>query len=254
MTRGCSRPPFDFEYALPSQCADDLRSGAVDAGIIPSIEYQRIDDLEIIPGVSIASKSRVKSVVLLSRVPIEKVQTVAMDAASRTSAALVTILLRKFYGVDFEADAAPPSGEEVIPHGRDAALVIGDPALKLRAKAAAFTYDLAAEWRKFTGLPFVFAVWAGRPGAGLGQYSSEFAASRDFGLAHAGDIAVEYAPRLGLDSEDLRIYLTENIDYTLDEDNLRGLRLFYQLAWELALAPQERDVEFAASGAMQAKG
>ncbi|MGH9455857.1 MAG: MqnA/MqnD/SBP family protein, partial [Terriglobia bacterium] len=126
----------------------------------------------------------------------------------------------------------------------DAALIIGDPALAFHDPAVR-TYDLAAEWRKFTGLPFVFAVWAGNAEAKLGRWAADFQASLAFGLAHLDDIGREYAPRHHMTPEDVRFYLTRNINYNLDEENLEGLALFYRLAHELALISEVQDVRFA---------
>ncbi len=108
----------------------------------------------------------------------------------------------------------------------DAALLIGDPALAYSGPAE--VYDLAGEWRKFTGLPFVFAVWMGHSGANLSRYHADFAASLDFGLAHIDDIAAEYAPKLGMTPYAVKVYLTQNIDYSLDEENLPGAEALLQ--------------------------
>ena len=115
----------------------------------------------------------------------------------------------------------------------DAALLIGDPALTYNGPAQ--VYDLAREWRKFTGLPFVFAVWMGHSDATLSRHLADFAASLDFGLAHLDDIAAEYAPKLGMTPSAVKVYLTRNIDYSLDEENLQGLKLFYKLAHEVGI-------------------
>ena len=212
MLYGTERGKFDLEFTTPARCADAVAQGQADVGIVPSIEVPRIDGAEIVPGVSIASKGLVKSVLLLSKVPIEEIRSVAMDNSSRTSAALVTILLRRFYGLDFQSGLAHPQLEQMLKRA-DAALLIGDPALTLELKAEASTleseepkvegprskseepyrdlvvYDLAAEWKKFTGLPFVFALWAGRPEAGLGEFAREFQESRNQGLLHLDAIA-----------------------------------------------------------------
>jgi chorismate dehydratase len=254
MQKGRERGRFELEFTLPSKCADDLRGHKVDVGIIPAIEYQRTENVEIIPGVSIASKNTVKSVLLFSKAPIEQAQTVAMDTSSRSSVALTTILLRKFYGRDFEAIPVAPDLQTMLQQA-DAALLIGDPALTASAsKPAPFIYDLASEWKKFTGLPFVFALWVGRRDARLAEFCADFIASRDEGVAHVNEIAAEHAPRLGLSVEDVRIYLTENIDYTLDDENLKGLRLFYRLARELGLIESEKELRFVARDAKRARG
>ncbi|HVB29146.1 MAG TPA: MqnA/MqnD/SBP family protein, partial [Terriglobia bacterium] len=138
---------------------------------------------------------------------------------------------------------ADPEPEKMLGNA-DAALLIGDPALTFEGGALK-VYDLAAEWKKFTGLPFVFAVWAGHEDAGLGRFGADFEASRDYGLKHLDDIAREYAPKLGLAREAVKVYLRENIDYSLDEENLKGLQLFYRLAHEIGIIPGEKEIHFA---------
>jgi chorismate dehydratase len=256
MMHGSVRGRFDLAFTTPACCADDLRDGRADIGIIPSIEYQRIDGLRVLPGIAIASKHTVRSVLLLSQIPIEQVRTVALDTSSRTSAALVQVLLRKFYSLEVTTRPAGPDPDAML-RAADAALVIGDPALVYEGNAR--VYDLAAEWRRFTGLPFVFAIWAYRSSPPFGPSSKpafepafepellarDFARSRDEGLAHVDEIAAEWAPRLGLTPQAVRIYLTENIDYTLDEESLAGLRLFYRLAHEVGAAPAVKELDFA---------
>jgi chorismate dehydratase len=243
MLHGIQKAKFDLKLTVPSGCADAIAASQADVGIVPSIEYQRIDHVEIIPGMSIASKFEVKSVVLLSKMPLAEVKTVALDQSSRTSAALVQILFQKFYTRQVKFLPAAPDPAEMLKHA-DAALLIGDPALTYDCPRAE-VYDLAREWRKFTGLPFVFAVWMGHSGAALSHSRADFLASRDFGLAHVDDIAAEYAPKLGLTPSFVRVYLTRNIDYSLDEENLKGLKLFYKLAHEVGITPAEKKIRFA---------
>ncbi len=242
MLHGEQRGKFDLQLTVPSGCADAVARGQADLGIVPSIEYQRIKDAVILPGMSIASKQQVKSVLLLSNIPLELVQSVALDESSRTSAALVRILLQKFYARAVTFSPAAPQAEEMLRHA-DAALLIGDPALAYTGSAR--VYDLAREWRRVTGLPFVFAVWMGHARADLSRYHADFAASLAFGLDHIDDIAAEYALKLGMTPEAVKVYLTENIDYSLDEENLQGLKLFYKLAHEVGVVSAEKELLFA---------
>jgi chorismate dehydratase len=242
MLHGKQQDKFELQLTVPSGCADALGAGQADVGIVPSIEYQRLDRMRILPGMCIASKHQVKSVLLLSRMPLARVQTVALDISSRTSATLVRVLMHKFYSQPVEFSPAAPQPEDMLKHA-DAALLIGDPALTYRGPAQ--VYDLAAEWRKFTGLPFVFALWVGHEDAGLSSYHADFAASLEFGRAHIREIAAEYAPRLGMTTAAVEVYLTRNIDYSLDEENLQGLQLFYKLAHETGVIPAESKLRFA---------
>jgi chorismate dehydratase len=242
MLHGEQRGRFDLQLTVPSGCANALARHEADVGIVPSIEYQRIDNLAILPGLSIASKYEVKSVLLLSKMPLEQVETVALDQSSRTSAALAQILLRKFYCRRVSFSPAAPDPEEMLSRA-DAALLIGDLAFVYQGNA--LIYDLAREWRKFTGLPFVFAVWMGHRDSNLGAYRHAFASSLEFGLAHIDDIAAEYALKLGTSPEAVKVYLTRNIDYSLDEENQQGLKLLYKLAHEVGLTPAEKPLLFA---------
>jgi chorismate dehydratase len=241
MLHGPQQGKHELQFATPAHCADAVRGGKADIGIIPVIEYHRMDHLQIIPGLSIASKSRVRSVLLLSKLPIEKIQSVAVDTSSRTSVAFLRILLSKFYSRAVNLIPSAPRPEEMLERA-DSALVIGDPALTYRGSAE--VHDLATEWKKFTGLPFVFAFWAGRRDKNLSLYRKDFEESREFGLAHIDDIAAEYAPRLNLQPAEVKVYLTENIDYSLDEENLRGLRHFFKLARETGIIQAEKELDF----------
>jgi chorismate dehydratase len=242
MLRGEQQGRYELEFTTPAACADAVRQRKADLGIIPSIEYQRLDQVQILTGMCIAAKEEVKSVLLLSKVPIEKVQSVAVDNSSRTSAALLRILMRKFYSRFITVSPSAPKPEQMLKRA-EAALVIGDAALTFDGQVAKI-YDLAAEWKKFTGLPFVFALWVGHEDARIGKYRKDFEDSRDFGLTQVDEIAAEYAPRLNMRPEAVKSYLTQNIDYSLDEENRKGLRLFYKLAREAGIIPVEKDLYF----------
>ncbi len=242
MQHGEQQGKFDLNFTTPAQCADAVRSGSADVGIIPAIEVQRIENLQVIPGVSISSLERVKSVILLSKKPVQEITSVAMDTSSRTSAALVTILLRKFYNLRPQMAPAGPDPEKMLARA-DAALLIGDPALAFNGRHVRI-YDLAAEWKAFTGSPFVFAVWAGPRKARLAEFSRDFQESRDYGLAHIDEISAEYAPRHGMTPEQVKIYLTENINYNLEGEHRKGLALFYRLAHEQGLIPGVTELSF----------
>lgn len=242
MTHGAERDKFQMTFTTPAECADAVLTGRASAGIIPAIETQRLDAPQAVEGVSISSVGEVKSVILISKKPIEEVASVAADSSSRTSTALLTILLRRFYGLNPVIAPASPDPEAML-QTADAALLIGDPALVYQPGRHR-VYDLAEEWKKFTGLPFVFALWAGPAGADLGRYAADFNHSRDYGLAHVDEIAAESAPRHGLTPEAVKIYLTRNINYTLDSGHHQALELFFQFAFEERLTPAVKKVAF----------
>lgn len=245
---------FQFSYTVPSKCADQLKAGTADIGIIPAAAYTTIPDLVIIPDVAIASKNQVRSILLVSKVPLDKIRNVATDSSSRTSTALVQIFLKKFVGVEPGFRPQQPDLKEML-RWHDAGLLIGDVALQAET-VGYHVYDLAEEWRRWTYLPFVFAFWAVRKSA-LKTASAElnvarvFQQSRDNGLQHVPEIVQNWAGRLKLSPESVREYLTSNIDYSLDEENLRGLRLFYRYAAECNVLPPAPELEFLEAASFQ---
>jgi len=244
-----ARNAFDISYTIPSLCAASLSDGSADIGIIPAAAYTLIPDLAILPGVAIASRRAVRSILLVSKVPLEQVRTVALDTSSMTSVALLKVLFAKWWGGGRTFTAMPPDIEQML-NVNDAGLVIGDPALQID-RSQYLTYDLAEEWIRLTGKPFVFAFWAVRQAA-LNQAPRDldlaaiFQESRNHGLLpnSLDVIAQEWAPRLGLSNEDVKSYLTENIYYSLDSDCLDGMRLFYELAHECGALPSAPPLSF----------
>jgi chorismate dehydratase len=226
----------------PFRCAEMLAEKRADAALIPVIEYQRIPGLRVARGASVASKENVRSVILASRVPIEEVRSVALDTTSRTSAALVRIILERFYDLRVSYRTSPPRIHEML-ESNDAALMIGDPAMMID-RSGIRVYDLAAEWKKQTGLPFVFAFWAVRSDSAAWPGAIDFVEAKREGLAAVGRIADIYHERLGLPRADIVSYLTENISYDLDEESVRGLSLYYELARDCGLIGEVRDLDF----------
>jgi chorismate dehydratase len=252
--------PFEPVLSSPSECADQLKAGAVDIGLIPSIEYPRIPGCRIVAGPAVTSRHRVRSVLLISQIPLWRVKTVAADAGSRTSVALSQIVFSEFYGTrpafhPAEADVPRMLAEH------DAALVIGDAALAFMhrneipdaAKQKDLLrfgpepleiFDLAERWKFLTGLPFVFAFWAARKGFGDNGAGDALRAARDYGVAHIPEIADEYARKLSLPLPYVREYLERNVTYYMDADCAEGLRLFYGKAAAVGAIPAPRPLEF----------
>ena len=242
---GHAAPDFDISYTLPSQCAASLRAGSSDIGIIPAAAYAGISDLVILPGVAIASRRSVRSILLVSKVPLEKIRSVALDTSSMTSVALTKVLFGKWWGGGRTFTPMAPDIEQML-QTHDAGLVIGDPALRIN-RSRYITYDLADEWIRLTGKPFVFAFWAVRQAALKDaprdlDLAAVFQESRDHGLLakNLDRIASEWGPRLDLSQENVKSYLTENIHYFLDPACLHGMELFFKYAQEcgaLSAAP-----------------
>ncbi len=230
----------DVSRDLPSVCAEKLARGDADVGLIPSIEYQRIPGLRVIPSLGIAASSEVRSVLLVSRVSRERIASVALDPASRTSAALVRILLERRYGVR-------PRFIEEASEDADARLVIGDPALKARLSGQV-VLDLAAEWRAFTGRSFVFAFWAVRDGVDALEAERLVLWSRDRARDEFRRLVREEAAETGLSEAVVEDYLRHSLHFELDRADFGGLELFYRLAADAGLIDAARPIDFVAHG------
>lgn len=220
---------------LPSVCAEKLASGEADVGLIPSIEYQRIPGLKVVRGLGIAASSEVRSVLLVSDVSREKIRSVSLDPASRTSAVLTRILLKRRYGL------APSYAEAA--ERCDARLIIGDPALKTRLNGRV-VLDLAAEWRAFSGHPFVFAFWAVRSESASSEVVELLRGSHRAGRARFAELVANEAAQSGLSEAVVEDYLRHALHHDLDSGDLEGLDLFYRMAAEDGLIPAARPIDF----------
>ena len=257
LEHGQAGADFDISYTLPSACARALEAGTADIGIIPAAAYTQIPGLQILPDVAIASRRAVRSILLVSLMPIAEVRSVALDTSSMTSVALTKILFEKWLGGGQTFTAMEPDLEKMLAE-HDAALLIGDPALKVD-RSRYFTLDLAEEWIRHTGKPFVFAFWAIRSQA-LNEAAQSldlpaiFQHSRDHGLEpeNLTQICQEWAPKLGISEASVRSYVSENIHYKLDPGCIEGLELFYRYAAEIGALPASPELNFlnAAKAAM----
>lgn len=258
--QGKQEATFDAVLHTPAECADQLQQGNVDVGLIPSIEFQRIAGTKIVPGPVIACRHRVRSVLLISLVPLWKVKTVAVDTSSRTSAVLAQIVFKEFFHTRPDFRPSPPDLATMLAQN-DAAVLIGDAALKFIAenelpdaeKERAFlkngpeplqVFDLAERWKFLTGLPFVFAFWATRAGVSDSGIVEALKQSREFGVQNIPAIAKRYAEELSLKEEFLREYLTENVHYYMDDTCVQGLQLFYEMAADVGAIKSARSLEF----------
>jgi chorismate dehydratase len=250
---------FEVSYTIPSACAEALLAGTADIGIIPAITYATIPGLVILPDAVIAAKNEVRSILLVSHKPIDQVRTIAADTSSRTSVVLTQILCAKLWGGARDMRPMPPDVDSMLA-ACDAALLIGDSALRLDP-AKYRSYDLAVEWKKLTGLPFVFAVWALRMAA-LAESSRDpdpatvLSRSRDHGTEphNIDTMARLWSSHVHLAEPVIRAYLTRHIHYTLDAPNRAGLELFYRLAAELGLIPEAPSSRFYGHAAQQFVG
>ena len=265
---------YELAFTVPSLCAEALRNGAADVAIIPAIEYQRMVGVTVLPGMSVAAKGAVRSILVVAKRPIEQARRIAIDASSRTSAALVRLLCAGRWGIQPEFIEAAPDLAAMLAEA-DAALVIGDPALRVAVKADAmgrgsdrpaevcckgdpnewpvpgfdtlYIHDVAYEWREMNGQPCVLAFWAARREAATPEVVADFWASKNYGVARIAEIADAASAKLALPADALERYLRENVDYSLDGENRAGLELFYQKCAEAGLIAKAKPLEFAAA-------
>lgn len=239
---------FDISYTIPSACARAMGEGAADIGIIPAAAYTTISDLAIISDIAIAARRPVRSILLVSKAPIDQARTVALDTSSMTSVALTRIIFSKWLGGERVYTPMDPNLDQML-GSCDAALLIGDRALQVdRTKYQ--TLDLAEEWIARTGKSFVFAFWAIRQqalaGHNLQKIAEVFRSSRDHGIRpeNLETLAQEWSQRLNLSIEVVRTYLARHIHYYLDPPCLEGLALFYRYGEEVGALPRAPKLHF----------
>lgn len=270
-TDGPLRGKYELSFTVPSQCAEALRRGEVDVAIMPAIEYQRMDGVVALPDMAVAAKGEVRSILVVAKKPIETAKRIALDRSSRSSAALVRLLCAGRWGIQPKFVDAPPDPAAMLAEA-DAALVIGDPALRVAIQAETlsttlpgggaccggdpnelpvpgvetlFLYDVAHEWREMTGLPCVLALWVARREAVTSQVVADFLTSKEYGLTRIGEIAEAASLKLNLPAAALERYLRENIDFSLDEENRAGLELYFRLCADAGLVPAARALDLA---------
>jgi predicted solute-binding protein len=236
MLHGPQAGLFDLDFRVPAGCADQLAAGEADIGIVPSFELTR-QDLEILPGTGIACHGAVRSILLISSRPAAEIRTLAVDSSSRTSVELVRVILQRRYRAEPESIPHAPDLEAML-RIADAALIIGDPALRIEPALLPYhVYDLGAEWLELTGLPMVFAVWAGRKGVVTPVVVEAFRDSCRYGRERLDEIVATESARREFSPELVREYLTRYIVHELGVKEYEGMRLFLDYARQLDRAP-----------------
>ncbi|HEV2800191.1 MAG TPA: menaquinone biosynthesis protein [Pyrinomonadaceae bacterium] len=234
MLHGNQRERFDLTFGVPAQTAEALKTGTADIGILSTIELPR-QNLKHVPGLGIVSRGGVRSIFLIANRPIGELRTLAADASSRTSVALCSIILKRRFSVEPEVISAPPDLTGML-RLADAALIIGDPALRLDPNALPHeVYDLGHEWTEMTGLPMVYAVWAVRNDASSAALGNSLLDSYRYGRDHIDDIVEAEAGRRGFTKPLARKYLTEHLAFEVGPDEERGMELYLKYASELNL-------------------
>jgi chorismate dehydratase len=238
-------PRFDLRFDVPSQCAELLHAGAIEAGLIPAIEYLRAPGREryrIVPGVAIASFGPVASVALYTRVPTPAVRSIALDTSSRTSVALTRVLCARAFAIEPALVPSRPDLPSMLQRC-DAALLIGDVALMTGGTKDVEKIDLGETWTRLTGLPFVYAFWAGRPEALTAADVLSLQEARNTGASQPERVAAAYFSDPALQTIGAR-YLRDNIRYELGGAELEGLTRFFRYAAELGLVPDPDGLQF----------
>jgi chorismate dehydratase len=245
---------YQIERMSPAQCAQRLVDGGADIGLIPIAALATIPGLHILPGCTIASRRRVRSLLLVHRAgqPLTTLRSVAADTASRTTLAYARILFHKWGNPEVPFLPLAADLDMMLDHA-DAAILIGDPALlaleernnRVERTGEELIYrDLAEEWRSLTGLAFISAVWAAAPGIPLDESVAEdLIRSRDHGLANIDALVSEWSSRIPVPEKTIRSYLTSNIHYVLDEECLEGMRGFFRMAAECGVLPPYKFAE-----------
>lgn len=239
---------FAVRYDLPSTCARLLHAHEIDLGLIPSIEYLHGDTYHIVPGCAVASDGPVASVALFTPRPIREIRSIALDTSSRTSVALTRVLCAQSFDIAPRFVDHPPDLPAMLARA-DAALLIGDRALFADWQASGLQkIDLGEAWRALTGLPFVYAFWAGHPGALTDDALQTLQEARAEGEAHVEAIAERFFPG---DPERVRVgarYLRENIHFRLDAPEAAGLERFFALAVDVGAAPAQQPLRWYGTG------
>lgn len=236
-------PHAVVELDTPSRLADRLAAGELDVALIPVVEHIRAGNYSVIPNISIATCGPVLSVTLFSRTPWPEIRRVALDEGSRTSAILTELILRDRHGIKPEITPLPMNADpEAI--DADAVLLIGDRAMRACLPGYRYAYDLGDEWFRWTGLPFVFAMWSVRSGVDLLGIDEALASAKEQGLANVGAIAFEESKRLGLDAGFCRRYLENVLRFDLGTTELAGLMRFSERAQSLGLVPTAKSLRF----------
>ena len=240
---GLKRGQVDFVEAVPARCADLLSQSEVEGALIPVIEYQRIAGGALVPDVCVGSQKEVLSVVLVSKdTELEHIRSVALDESSRTSATLVKVIFREFLDHEPVWTVRTPRLEEMLEQN-DAALIIGDPGMTFPRNGLK-VWDMAALWRKYTGLGFVFAMWMVRDDVLERARTVDFAGARDEGVDHIENIVAEYRDKIPMSVGELRKYLTENIVFRVDDSMKKGLQIYYELAFKHRLIETVKPLRF----------
>ena len=237
---------FKLSFAVPAKCSSLLHDGSVDLALIPSIEYLQKPDYRVVQGISVASRGPVASVALFSQRPTSAIRTIAVDSSSRTAIALLRILCAQWFDIEPKLIKMNPDLKVMLKRC-DAALLIGDRALFTEhVHEGLEKVDLGAEWAAMTGLPFVWSFWVGRPGVLQERHIEALQTAKIHGLQAFDEIVDQFVPKNNEENyaEIARNYLSENVEFSLDDKCMAGLNKFYTAAFDLGIVQTERTLRF----------
>lgn len=245
LTRSLSdlAPQVEIVVDLPSRLADGLAASRLDVALVPSIEYFRDPSYSIVSDACVACDGPVRSIKLYGRVPVKRIRTLALDEGSRTSAAMTRILLKERFGLEPEVEQLSIGGS-LEDTSADAVMLIGDRGMIPVDGVFSFVWDLGEEWSRWTGLPFVFAMWIARPDVDLEGLDGILTAARDQGIGQLAEIARQEAPHLGISEEECLGYLRDNLRFQLGSREQEGLLAFRRLAAKHQLVPPGKELAF----------
>ncbi|HWB53980.1 MAG TPA: menaquinone biosynthesis protein [Tepidisphaeraceae bacterium] len=228
-----SQSDIDLQLDVPARLLDGLASGRFDVALLPVIDYQRLDNLAVVPVGGIGSEDETLTVRIFSKQPIASINTLACDVESHTSVALARIVLEKSFSIH---------PEFVTSDSADARLLIGDKVINRAPTGYPYELDLGSAWRNLTGLPFLFACWTARRDADLRDLPNRLLAARQNGMANIETIIRRDAISRGWPVATARKYLTQHLNFEVGQRQLEAVRLFHQLASELGLIPAPRSL------------
>lgn len=231
-------PEVDLQLAVPALLLEGLRLRRFDLALLPVIDYQRLPEARIVPSGGIGCDGPTLTVRIFSRLPIDKITTLACDVESHSSVALARIVLAERYGIT-------PRLLDLAGDGSDAPaiLLIGDKVVMCRPSGMPHQLDLGAAWKDLTHKPFVFAVWITRRGTDLGNLPERLRQARDRGLADLPNIVARHAVPRGWPADLAMQYLSEYLKYEIGPAQLDAIRLFHDLAAKYAIIPAPRPLE-----------
>ena len=254
LLHGPQKGRMDLRFVVPSECADDLREGRADIGLVPIIELARQPDLAVIPGSAIVCQGAVRSILLVSTCPLAEIRSLAADTSSRTSVVLTQLVLG-YQGVQSPAVTPHQPDLDAMLRKADAALIIGDPALRIDPEMSlwqgrpVFVYDIGEQWVQMTGLPMVFAVWAAKERVDPSA-AGVFEESKRYGLSRTEEIVRLESAARGFDPDLVRAYITGHISYELGPRERLAIDRYLQLAEDAGHAPKNSAARYLESSAV----